>query len=240
MKIIAVANYKGGVGKTTTTHALGEALAERDRRVLLVDTDPQASLTAILCGGVPRDTNGEPLREVAPGLALLTLSTDTLMAQSGPLAGTGRDNVLSRALDAVRSEYDVALVDCPPLAGLPMWIILATAHAALIPTQAQAVDLHALRSFLEALEQVRADSNPGLTTLGILITFYDARLRHHRAIATRLQESGLPVLPVVFGRSVRVAEAAAHGQAIVRYAPGHPQAHAYRYLGAHVDGWLAS
>jgi len=255
MKIIAVANYKGGVGKTTTAHALGEALADLDCRVLLLDADPHASLTGILCtnstGNGPRKSalparRGPPralLEQVwqpAPGLALATLSLAEIAAWSGPLSGTGRDNVFRQSLAGLESAYDVMVIDCPPITGLPMWIVLATAHAVLVPTQAQSADLLALHKFLAAVEQVKAAANPGLEMLGILITFFDKRFRHHQFVLRAMQKGGLPMLAVVVGRSVRVAEAAAHGQSIVRFDPGHPQAHAYRYLARHVQRWLSA
>jgi len=252
MRVLAIANQKGGTGKTATAHALGVCLADAGRRVLMVDADPQASLTlacglegaagkslAEVIGGAGPGTLelARILRELGAGLYLAP--SDIALAQSelGLISRMGRENALKRVLAPV-GGFDVCLIDCPPSLGLLTVNALTAAQAVLVPTGAGIQDLRGLRLFLSTLEQVREALNPDLQTLGIVVTFYDARLTHHREALTVLQGSGLPLLPVTIGRSVRVQEAAAGGQSVVSYAPENPQAAAYRELAKVVDAWL--
>ena len=253
MVTIAVANHKGGVGKTATCHAVGVVLAGLGRRVLLVDCDPQASLTGA-CGVI--DAEGSSLAEVIGGAlpgpvamtdAILDLGDGLALCPSDlALAGSelgltsrmGREAVIGHALATVRDRYDVALLDCPPSLGLLTVNALAAADGVLIPTQAEIMALRGLRLFLASVDQVRAALNPGLQVIGVLVTFFDARLVHHRQGLEAMRAGGLPVLPVQIGRSVRVAEAAALGQSVVTFEPRNPQAEAYRELGGIVDAWL--
>jgi len=254
MQVIATANHKGGVGKTATVHTLGVVLAAaHKRRVLLVDADPQASLTGA-CG--VEDAAGANLadvvgaavpgslalrdvtRELDSGLHLAPADLSLAVSELGLVSRMGRENVLRQALAIVAQDYDVCLIDCPPSLGLLTVNALSAADAVLIPTQPQVVDLRGLRLFLDTLEQVRNGLNPGLETLGILVTFFDARLLHHRGAVETMEAAGLPLLPVRIGRSVRVAEAATGGEVVTTYAPGNPQAEAYRQLAEVVDKWL--
>jgi chromosome partitioning protein len=256
MRTIAVAHLKGGTGKTATCHALGTVLAgERARRVLLVDCDPQASLTGA-CG--VRDSEGVSLAEaldsaapdvlelllyriilrIAPGLDLLP--ADIALARTEQLLMTTptRALALRNALRMIASKYDVAILDCPANLGLLTINALAAADAVLIPTKPNVLDLRALRLFLDSLQHTRKQHNPHLETLGIVVTFFERRLNHHKRILQAMQGLGLPVLDVVIGRTVRVAEASAENQSIVQYAPKHRQAEAYRQLADTVDAWL--
>lgn len=255
MKTLVCANHKGGVGKTATTHNLGALLAsEHGRRVLLVDLDPQSSLTAA-CGvdgatgdslaAVLGDTApgrvplGAILREIAPGLWLAPADIALAVSELGLQTRLGRENVLRRALGTVVGRFDVCLIDCPPGLGLLTVNGLVAADAVLIPTQPQGADLRALQLFLDTIERVR-DLNPSLAVLGVLATFYDGRLTHHKDAIEALKGAGLPVLAVTVGRSVRVAEATAAGQPVSVYDPRNPQTGAYRELAKEVDRWLAN
>jgi len=251
---IAVANHKGGVGKTATAHVLGTELARcTSRRVLLVDMDPQSSLTGAcgvtdvagssmteVLGGALAGTL--PLRRVirslGDGVALAPADLSLASAELGLVSRMGRENVLRRALATVEEAYELVVIDCPPSLGLLTINALSAANAVLIPTQAQIVDLRGLRLFLETLEQVRREINPDLETLGILLTFYDRRLMHHRDAMDALLRAGQPVLEVQIGRSVKVAEAATVGETVVTYDPENPQSSAYQELAKVVDGWL--
>lgn len=251
MQIVAIANHKGGVGKTATAHALGATLArDYGRRVLLVDMDPQSSLT-LACD---IQAEGESLAEVLKdellaadvvatideGLDLLPADIALAEAELLLAAKLGRENVLMRALAPLVGFYDIALIDCPPSLGLLTVNALRAAQAVLIPTQAQVADLRGLRLFLGTLQKVREAINPELQTLGILATFYDERLLHHQSGMRAMEAAGLPLLPVAIGRTVRIAEAAAEHESVVTYEPANRQAAAYRELGGYVDQWLRS
>ena len=254
MEIVAIANQKGGVGKSATAHALGAVLAsDYDRRVLLVDIDPQSSLTEACNGGDTADNSmAEVLGGATPGSTTITeilveLDENLYLAPADlALAATelglssrmGRENVLKKALAPLKPYFDLILIDCPPSLSLLTVNALTAADAVLIPTQPQVVDLRGLRLFLDTLDNIRQELNPELETLGILPTFYDRRLVHHREAVEAMEQAGLPLMPVNIGRSVRVAEAAASGETVVTYEPKNPQAQAYRDLAEEIDQWL--
>lgn len=256
MKTVAIANQKGGTGKSATTHALGAVLAaEHQRRVLMVDIDPQSSLTEA-CASV--DTSGASLAEVLGGATpgtltlkkiILELSDNLYLAPAdlalaatelGLVSRMGRENVLKKALTSVGDTFDIALIDCPPSLSLLTVNALTAADAVLIPTQPQAVDLRGLRLFLSTLDNIRQELNPELQTLGILPTFFDSRLTHHKEAIGAMERAGLPLMNVRIGRSVRVAEAAANGETVVTFEPKNPQSQAYRELAEEINQWLSN
>jgi chromosome partitioning protein len=256
MQTIAIANHKGGVGKTATTHALGELLAEEHGlQVLLVDADPQASLTQAC--GIADAAEGNlatlldgraRLSDIVCSVGALTLIPgDIALAATelGLVSRMGRENVLKRALapeSMVSSScgpFDVCLIDCPPSLGLLTVNALTAADGVLIPTQPEIQALRGLRLFLDSLDQVREALNPSLATVGIVATLVDPRLRHHQEALQLMRDAGLPLLPVTIGRSVRVAEAAAAGQSVVTFEPQNPQAQAYREIAEEVATWLS-
>lgn len=249
MNILSIANHKGGVGKTATCHALGDALSAEGLRVLMVDCDPQGSLTS--AAGL-KDCAGRSLAEVLqPGG--LALSDIILQLQNGlyiapadiALAGVelaltarlGRENVLKKALAKING-YDLAILDCPPSLGLLTLNALVAAGLLLIPTQPMASDLRGVNLFLQTIDQVKEELNPRLETLGILLTFYDGRLNFHKAAVEAIQAAGLDLLPVYVGRSVRIGEAAAAGQSVVTYDPTNPQSENYIRLAEAIRTWL--
>lgn len=243
MRTLAIANQKGGVGKTTTAHTLAVLLATT-RRVLLCDLDPQASLT--------RTLNQSPTKSMADVLAgrakipdiVLPLS-DRLDLAPGDIAlasvelelvgKIGRENILKRALAGV--SYDLCILDCPPSLSLITVNALAAADGVLIPVQPTAMDLRGLGLFMQTLETVREQLNPNLQVVGILVTFFDARLNHHQEALEAMKSAGLPVLSVKLGRSIRVAEAAGLGKTITEYEPSNPQAEAYIKLAKDIGKW---
>lgn len=252
MIVLAVANQKGGSAKTTTTHSLGVVLAGLGWRVLLVDVDPQSSLTgacgvsdaqgaslAEVIGGAVLGSvaMGDVLQELQPGLSLVPSDVMLASVELGLVSRIGRENVLGRALATVAESFDVALLDCPPSLGLLTVNALTAADGVIIPTMGEAVALRALRLFLATLGDVRQALNGDLETLGVVLTFYDGRLRLHQQGLEAIENAGLPVLGTV-GRSVRVAEASAVGETVLTFAPKNPQAQAYQDLGEVVDRWL--
>lgn len=248
MKILTVATMKGGVGKTATSHALGEALAENNVRVLLVDVDPQSSLTQAATTSPTEINVAHVLREQAnsadalialtPNLALLPADIELATVELELVGMIGRESALKRALSPLSAMFDLVIIDTPPSLGLLTVNALAAADAVLIPTQPQAADLRGLKLFYNTVQRMKARLNPDLEILGVVATFYDARLLHHQNAMSVMQAGGLPVLETTIGRSVRVAESVAAGQSIVTYEPSHTQAASYRELADYVNSWL--
>jgi len=269
MLTIAVANHKGGTGKTATAHNLGAALARRHGLgVLLVDSDPQASLTGA-CGVqddlAPGHTAGatrylrqvfslaEVLGGATPGhvdmkdvvvdlgdhLWLCPADTALATAEQGLASRLRRELALKKVLATVAQDYDVCVVDCPPNQGLLTINALSAAQAVIVPAQPTAQDLRALLLFMQVVTSVQTETNPDLAVLGVLLTFYDARLRHHNEERESMEQAGLPILPVSIGRSVRVAEAAGACQPVITYARHHPEAEHYLTLARWVVERLA-
>ena len=253
MRIIAVGNHKGGTGKTTTAHTLGVVLANRGYRVLLVDSDPQSSLT-LACGVA--STQGRSLANVlggaeegelpltsavrflSPALNLVPADVGLASSELGLMVRMGRENALKEALGEVNGRYDVCIIDCPPSLGLLTVNALTAAHGVLIPTQPQIADLRGLCLFLVTVAKIQQTLNPGLETIGIVATFYDRRLIHHRRAMKSMRNARLPLLTTAVGRSVRVAESSVTSETVVTYAKDNPRAQEYEALADEVVRWL--
>lgn len=254
MIILAIANQKGGVGKTATARELGAILAKAGRRVLLVDLDPQSSLTAA-CGLSPESVTGKSLADVLgaaqPGklplsgaihalgdnLAIVPSDISLASTELGLTARMGRDLILKRCLASVAGTFDIAILDCPPSLGLLTASGLVAADGVIIPTQPLASDLRGVALFMDTLATIKTELNPELDMLGIVVTFYDSRLLHHQRSIEFINQAGYTILGTV-GRSVRVADAAGLGQALINYDPGNPQALAYYQISEKVQLWL--
>ncbi|MEN8040144.1 MAG: AAA family ATPase [Actinomycetota bacterium] len=248
--VIAVANQKGGVAKTTTVHTLAEALAERGKSVLMIDLDPQACLTYA--------TDSEPdvldttIHDVFLGRSK---ASDVLLEREGPdllpssidLAGseihlltkTGREFVLKRALAEVKDAYDVVLIDCGPSLGILTVNALTAADTVLIPFQAETLSDRGVGQLIETIEDVRNYTNENLQIMGGVATMFDARTNLSRRVLEDVREThGLPVIEPPVPRSVRVAEAPEDGVSVLAHAGRSKPAAAYRELAATIESML--
>lgn len=250
-----MANQKGGVAKTTTVQALGVALAQKGRQVLVVDLDPQACLTYSLgfdpdeLDGslhdvlVSRAKVGEVIRQVTgvEGLFVVPATIDLAGAEVHLLSRTGREHVLARALEPIVSEYDIVLVDCPPSLGVLTINGLTAAEGVLVPLQCEALSHRGVGQLLETIEDVRTFANEDLRVLGVVATMFDGRTRHARHVLTEVvSRYGLEVLDPPVPKSVRFAEAPELGRSILQHAPGSPGAEAYRLLAGELIELMAT
>jgi chromosome partitioning protein len=251
-RAIAVANQKGGVAKTTTVHALGVALAALGDRVLLVDLDPQASLTYSL--GIDPNAQrptvhdcfvrGAPASDVlmkAGDLALLPSSVDLAGSEVHLLSRTGREHVLRKVLEPVRGDYDVVLIDCPPSLGVLTINALTAADDVLIPMQCEALSQRGVSQLIDTITDVREFTNPRLRVAGVVATMYDRRTTEDRRVLESVTATcGLLVLEPPIPRSVRFAEAPGAGRSIFDYAPTCHGAEDYAALAQEVQGQTAA
>lgn len=244
-RVLAVANQKGGVAKTTTVASLGAALSALGQRVLLVDLDPQACLTFSL-GFDPEDLDLSAY-EVLLGSARLTdvvvtceegpdllPATIQLATAEVKLAGeSGREHVLRTALRPVSPAYDWIIVDCPPTLGLLTVAGLSTATDVLIPLQCETLAHRGVGQLLDTIHDVKRLTNPALRVLGVLPTLYDGRTNHARVVLDTISESyDLPVLLPPIPKSIRFAEAPAVGRSILTTSSRSAGAAAYREVAA--------
>jgi chromosome partitioning protein len=231
-RVIAIANQKGGVGKTTTAINLGAGLAVAEQRTLVVDMDPQGNATSGM--GLDRSQldrsvydvllEDAPLADVRrerlhfPYLDVVPSSQDLVGAEVELVDRPGRELVLRRALAAVRDEYDYILLDCPPSLGLLTLNTLAAADTVLIPIQCEFYALEGLSQLLNTVRLVQQNLNPKLQIEGVLLTMYDQRLNLSRQVAEEAKEYfGSRVFRSVIPRNVRLAEAPSFGKPIVLY-----------------------
>lgn len=227
-RVLAVANQKGGVAKTTTVASLGAAMAEQGKRVLLVDLDPQGCLTfslghdpdklpvsvhEVLLGDVEP---GAALVETAEGMTLLPANIDLAGSEAMLLMRAGREYALKRALAKVESDFDVVIIDCPPSLGVLTLNGLTAADEVIVPLQCETLAHRGVGQFLRTITDVQQITNPDLALLGALPTLYDSRTTHSRDVlldvADRYQ---LPVLAPPIPRTVRFAEASASGSSVL-------------------------
>jgi chromosome partitioning protein len=247
--VIAMCNQKGGVGKTTTTINLGAALAELGRRVLLVDFDPQGSLSVGL-GVNPhtlehsiydlllsRDTPIDDVidRTGVPNLDILPSNIDLSAAEVQLVSEVAREQTLLRVLEKVKPRYDVILIDCAPSLGLLTINALTAADKVIMPLETEFFALRGIALLTDTIAKVTDRLNPRLEILGILGTMYDPRTLHNREVLERVvQAFGDRVFHTVIRRTVKFPETTVAGEPITTYATNSPGATAYRTLAREV------
>jgi chromosome partitioning protein len=240
-RIIAIANQKGGVGKTTTCVNLVSALADMNYRTLLVDLDPQGN-ASVGCGINPRALEISALDVLEAvcdipkamvhldklGFDILPSNSDLTAAEVSLLQVDEREYRLKIALEKIAQQYTWIIIDCPPSLNMLTLNALTAANSVLIPMQCEYYALEGLASLLKTIEQVRGSVNPGLEIEGLLRTMYDGRNNLSSAVSEQLIEHfGDRVYRTLIPRNVRVAEAPSYGLPVIRYDPGSSGAMAY-------------
>ncbi len=246
MKIIAVANQKGGVGKTTTSLNLSAALAEVGKRVLLADLDPQGNATSALALGefagqslYQAMIGARPVQELVvatrmPNLFAIPADLDMAGAEVEVARMDEHMLQLRRVIEPLRaqSEFEYMFLDCPPSLGILMSNALAAADEVLIPIQCEYYALEGLGLLMQVTDQIRAcGANPGLSICGLLMTMYDNRTNLNPAVVKEVRDHFQDVaFETVIPRTIRFGEAPSHGRTILEHDPSGPGAAAYRAL----------
>ena len=247
--IVAMTNQKGGVGKTTTTINLGAALVETGRKVLLVDFDPQGSLSVGL--GVNPHTleysvynlligrktaiDEVIIPTVVEGLDILPSNIELAAAEVQLVSEVAREQSLKRILDRIRDRYDFILIDCAPSLGLLTVNALTASDKVIIPVECEFFALRGVALLTDTIDKVQERLNPNLHVLGLLATMFDGRTLHGREVRDRLVEAfGELVFHTVIRRTVKFPETTVAGEPITTYSPNSPGAEAYRSLAREV------
>jgi chromosome partitioning protein len=230
-RVIAIANQKGGVGKTTTAVNLGASLAATEQRTLIIDCDPQGNATSAL--GFPKDPArrtlyqtlilGEPIEKIAISarverLDLIPSDKNLVGATIELVSMDSREYRLKAAMDGIKSNYTYILIDCPPSLDLLTVNALAASDSVLVPIQCEYLALEGVSELLDTLMRLRRTINPSLAIEGILLTMYDDRTTLSKQVAADLRSFfGAQVFETVIPRNVRLAEAPSHGIPVLVY-----------------------
>ncbi len=231
-KVIAIANQKGGVGKTTTAINLAASLAVLEKKVLIIDADPQANTTSGL-NFSPDNDEKRTLYEVMIGtidirdtliqteianLHMIPSHINLVGAEIEMLNDDNRESVLKNALSPIRNEYDFIIIDCSPSLGLITVNSLTAADSIIIPVQPEFFALEGLGKLLQTIRLVQGRPNPNLTIEGFLVTMFDGRTKVHNQVLGELQEHfGDMVFKTIIQRNIRLSEAPSHGKPIILY-----------------------
>src|SRR5258707_5303092 len=246
-RVIAFANQKGGVAKTTTTLNLGVALAEKGQKVLAIDLDPQGNLT-MSQGWNPDEIDRSmfdvlvhklPITEIIRNseLDVAVSSIDLAGAELALSSMIGRERALEKAIAPVREQYDFILIDTPPSLGLLTINALVAASGVIVPVQCEYLSLRGLVQLENTLAMIRENLNPEVAVQGILPTMYDKRLLHSKEAVDILRENfGDLVLNTKIRKTIRYAEAPVKGQSVLKYDPSGEAAEMYRDLAKEVLG----
>jgi len=260
MRIIALMNQKGGVGKTTTTANLGAALAEQGKRVCLIDLDPQAHLTinygleptadVVSLYDVLIDDRSflEAVQKIDKNIALISSSIDLAGAEIELVTVIGRETLLKRKIEDAQHDFDFILLDCPPSLGLLTINALAVAHEVIIPMQPHFLALQGVAKLLETVRLVNQRMNPQLKVTGVVLTMYDAQTKLSSEVVAELhgfieQAQGKPlpwagakVFDTKIRRNIKLAECPSFGQTIMKYDAASNGAFDYRNLARELLG----
>lgn len=228
-KIIAISNQKGGVGKTTTTINIAASLAAMEKRVLIIDADPQANATSGLGVDVEAVENSiyecliddvsasEAIEKTSiDGLDLMPSHIDLVGAEIEMISMENREMRLKMALESVRSSYDYIFIDCSPSLGLITVNALTASNSVIIPVQCEYFALEGLGKLLNTIKIIQGRLNPSLSIEGFLLTMYDSRLRLANQVVAEVQTHfGTMVFKTIIPRTVKLAEAPSHGEPII-------------------------